>query len=131
MINYPGCTKNLWLTFGGRKENLIKGFCVADWARQKHRHSISGFSFHYGVGAISWSSKKQNIVAFSSTETEYMVQTHAAKEAIWLQSFISEVQDSKERKGFHSPFYVTTKELSRSQKTTSFTHVQNSSLRGP
>jgi hypothetical protein len=57
LINYLGCTKDLWLTFGGTKENLIEGFCDADWAGQKHRHSISGFSFHYGQGAISWSSK--------------------------------------------------------------------------
>lgn len=82
VINYLGCTKNLWLTFGGRKDNPIEGFCDADWAGQKHRHSISGFSFHYGVGAVSWSSKKQNIVALSSTEAEYVAQTHAAKEAI-------------------------------------------------
>ena len=95
VINYLGCTKNLWLTLGGAKENLVEGFCDADWAGQKHRHSISGFSFHYGVGAVSWSSKKQNIVALSSTEAEYVAQTHAAKEAIWLQSFISEIRGNK------------------------------------
>ena len=91
VINYLGHMKNLWLTFGGTKESLVEGFCDADWAGQKHRHSISGFSFHYGVGAVSWSSKKQNIIALSSTEAEYVAQTHAAKEAIWLQSFISEI----------------------------------------
>ena len=37
---------------------MVEGFCDADWASQKHRHSISGFSFHFGIGAISWSSKK-------------------------------------------------------------------------
>jgi hypothetical protein len=95
VINYLGSTKNLWLTFGGSKESLVEGFCDADWAGQKHRHSISGFSFHYGVGAVSWSSKKQNIVALSSTEAEYVAQTHAAKEAIWLRSFISEIQGTK------------------------------------
>jgi hypothetical protein len=92
LINYMGCTKNLWLTFGGQKETLIEGFCDSDWASQKHRHSISGYSFHFGMGAITWSSKKQNVVALSSTEAEYVAQTHAAKEAIWLRSFISEIQ---------------------------------------
>jgi hypothetical protein len=92
LINYLGCTKNLWLTFGGQKETLIEGFCDSDWASQKHRHSISGYSFHFGMGAITWSSKKQNVVALSSTEAEYVAQTHAAKEAIWLRSFISEIQ---------------------------------------
>ena len=96
VINYLGSTKDLWLTFGGRKETLVEGYCDADWAGQKHRHSISGFSFHYGVGAISWSSKKQNIVALSSTEAEYVAQTHAAKEAMWLRSFVSEIRGGAE-----------------------------------
>ena len=83
--------KNLWLTFGGQTEGHIRGFCDVDWASQKHCHSISGYSFHYGVGAVSWSSKKQNIVSLSGTEAEYIAQTHAAKEPIWLRSFVSEV----------------------------------------
>ena len=35
--------------------------------------------------------QKQNIVALSSTELEYITLTHAAKEAIWLRTFINEV----------------------------------------
>ena len=96
VINYLGCTKDLWLTFGGKEAN-VEGFCDADWASQKHRHSISGFSFHYGIGAVSWSSKKQNIVSLSSTEAEYVAQTHAAKEGIWLRSFISEIRGEEEK----------------------------------
>ena len=34
-------------------------------------------------------SKKQSIVALSTTEAEYMVTTHASKEAVWLQRFRS------------------------------------------
>ena len=92
VINYLGIMKNLWLTFGGRKHSLVEGYCDADWAGQKHRHSISGFLFHFGIGAISWSSKKQNVIALSSIEAEYVVQTHAAKEEMWIRSFISEIQ---------------------------------------
>jgi hypothetical protein len=84
VINYLGCTKNLWLTFGGKENTLVEGFCDSDWASQKHRHSISGYSFHFRMGAITWSSKKQNTIALSSTEAKYIAQTHAAKEAIWL-----------------------------------------------
>jgi hypothetical protein len=79
LITYLGWTKNYWLTFGGRSKTLVEGFCDADWASNKHRHSISGYSFHFGCGAIScqWSSKKQYIIALSSTEAEYIAQTHA------------------------------------------------------
>jgi len=84
VIIYLGTTKNHWLTFEGTSKMLVEGYCDADWASQKHRHSISGYSFHFGCGAISWSSKKQHIVALSSTEAEYIAQTHTAKEALWL-----------------------------------------------
>ena len=47
-----------------------------------------------GAGAISWSSKKQHVVALSSTEAEYIVQTHAAKEALWLRSFLRELRSA-------------------------------------
>ena len=97
IINYLGSTKYLWLTFGGHKEMMIEGFCDADWASQKHRHLISSFSFHFSVGVISWSSKKQGVVSLSSTEVEYVTQMHAAKEGIWLRSFMKEIQGGEEK----------------------------------
>jgi hypothetical protein len=69
------------------------GYCDADWASQPGRHSISGYSFHLGVGAITWSSKKQNLVALSSTEAEYIAQNHAVREALWLRRFIAEINN--------------------------------------
>ena len=65
-----------------------------DWGGQKYRHSISGYSFHMGAGAISWSLKKQHVVALLSTEAEYITQTHAAKEALWLRSFLQELRSA-------------------------------------
>ena len=97
VITYLATTKDLWLTFGGQTDALVQGFCDADWASQKHRHSISGFSFHYGAGAVSWSSKKQGVVSLSSTEAEYVAQTHAAKEGIWLRSFVSEISPGERK----------------------------------
>ena len=42
-----------------------------------------------------WSSRKQHIVMLSSTEAEYVAQTHVAKEALWLCSFIGEIQGTR------------------------------------
>ena len=39
----------------------------------------------------SWGSKLQKVVAFSTTEAEYVVMTKAAKEMIWLQTFMKEL----------------------------------------
>ena len=42
-------------------------------------------------GTVSWSSKKQPIVALSTTKAEYIAATHTAKEALWICMFIAEI----------------------------------------
>ena len=66
-------------------------WCRLGWAATYCRHSISRYSFHMGMGAITWSSKKQYIVMLSSTEAEYIAQTHAAKEVMYLCTFVQEI----------------------------------------
>jgi hypothetical protein len=41
--------------------------------------------------AVSWSSKKQELVTLSTTEAEYVAATHAAKEAIWIRRLVGEI----------------------------------------
>jgi hypothetical protein len=68
----------------------IHGFVDADWAGDlDHRRSTSGYVFNLFGGAISWMSKRQAVVALSTTEAEYMAATHASKEAVWLQRLCS------------------------------------------
>jgi hypothetical protein len=66
----------------------VHGYSDADWASDRiDRKSISGYTFILGGGAIAWSSKKQQTVALSSTEAEYMALTRASQHAIWLRKF--------------------------------------------
>ena len=83
-------TKNWRLTFGGEQHPLI-GYTDADGASQPHRRAISGHAFLIDGGAVSWGSRKQELVTLSTAEAEYVAATHAAKEAIWLRRFIGEV----------------------------------------
>jgi len=53
------------------------------------RRSTSGYVFNLFGGAVSWMSKKQSVVALSTTEAEYMEGTHARKEEVWLQRLCS------------------------------------------
>ena len=91
VISYLGSTKNLWLTFVGHGNTILEGVCDADWAGQLHMHLISGYLFHMGVGVITWSLKKQYIIALLSTEAEYIVQAHMVKEAMYLHTFVQEI----------------------------------------
>ena len=82
-------TVNLKLTFQGRLEDLI-GYTDSDWAGDTAtRRSTSGYVFNVGSAAISWSSKRQATVALSTCEAEYIGQTQATKEAIWLRSLLT------------------------------------------
>ena len=52
---------------------------------------VFGCAFLYNGGAISWSSKRQELVALSTTEAEYVAITHASKEALWLRSLLTQI----------------------------------------
>ena len=54
-------------------------------------HSISASGQSHGAP------KKQGVVLLLSTEVEYVAQTHAAKEGIWLRSFMKEIRRGEEK----------------------------------
>jgi len=68
----------------------IHGFVDADWAGDlDKRRSTSGYIFNLFGGVVSWMSKRQSIVALSTTKAKYMATTHASKEVVWLQRLFS------------------------------------------
>ena len=79
-------------THGPSTVNQVFGFSDADWAGDStDRRSISAYGFYFYRGLISWSAKKQPIVATSTLESEYIAAAHAAKQATWLRQFSSEL----------------------------------------
>src|ERR1700733_12911683 len=90
IFHYLKGTKELELVYGGDKRGLV-GYTDADGASQEHRQAVSGYVFMIDGGAVSWSSKKQELVTLSTTEAEYVAMTHAAKEIIWLRQFLGEI----------------------------------------
>jgi len=93
VLRYLKGTKGFRLHYGGvRKDEGLSGLVDADWAGDKAgRASISGFVWSYGGGPISWSAKKQNCVALSSTEAEYVALTRAVQEGIWLRNSLGQI----------------------------------------
>ena len=71
----------------------VTGYTDSDWAGDRdERKSTGGYVFILCGGAISWKSRKQDVVATSSTEAEYVALTEAAKEAVWLRRLLIELE---------------------------------------
>lgn len=94
--------KRLLRYINGRQQNSITykkgkgkvslvGFADADWGGAEDRKSTTGYIFTLNGAPISWSSKKQQTVALSSTEAEYVALTHTTKEAIWLRALLKDL----------------------------------------
>ena len=58
-------------------------FCDADWASNANQKSTSGYIVLFAGGAITWSTKKQSMIALSTAKAEYIVATHIAKQVLW------------------------------------------------
>ena len=90
VFRYLAGTCDLWLTYGEAQQVLV-GYADADGSMSEDRHVITGFAFLIDGGAVSWSSKKQEIVSLSTTESEYVAATHGMKEGLWLRSLLAKI----------------------------------------
>ena len=90
IFHYLAGTRDLWLTYGESCRTLV-GYANANGSMTEDRRAITGYAFLIDGGAISWSSKKQEIVSLSTTESEYVAATHGMKKALWLRNLLAEV----------------------------------------
>lgn len=90
VIKYLKATRDLKLRLSDKKKaSELKIFTDSDFAEDPvTRKSVGGYICFYNGGPISWSSRKQDIVALSSMEAEYIAMSEAVKEVIWLKALI-------------------------------------------
>ncbi|XP_025617311.1 secreted RxLR effector protein 161-like [Arachis hypogaea] len=77
-------TKRLF--FLVKSDLSVTRFTDSDWAScPNSRRSTLAYCFYIGGVNVSWKSKKQTIVAASSTEAEYRAMTSITKKAVWIR----------------------------------------------
>ena len=85
-------TKRYEILYTTSENSQLIGYTDSDWAGSiDDKKSTSGYVFHLGLGAISWASKKQPIVALSTIESKYVVATTAACQAIWMRRMLRDL----------------------------------------
>lgn len=91
VIRYLIGTREYRLSWGSSNIGLM-GYTDASHATEDLGYkSMSGYVFLIGGGAVSWSAKKQPLIALSTAESEYIAMVHATKELMWIRTFISEI----------------------------------------
>ena len=93
VLRYVKGTLDLGLKFSHSDNFVLTGYSDSDWAGCiDSRKSTSGYVFRVGNCTVSWSSKKQSVIALSSTEAEYIALCSAAQETVWLRNLLSDVR---------------------------------------
>lgn len=94
VLRYLAGTRDHGICFGGKRTNptRLNGYSDADYAGDPNsRKSTSGFLFTLNGGPITWSSRRQPIVALSTMEAEYIAASDACREATWIRLILSEL----------------------------------------
>ena len=89
ILKYLRKTKDMFLIYGDGPLQ-VNGYTDASFQSDKDDcKSQSGYIFTLCGGAVSWKSSKQETTADSTTESEYIAASEAAKEAVWIKKFIT------------------------------------------
>ncbi|KAI1509284.1 Reverse transcriptase domain protein [Pyrenophora tritici-repentis] len=101
MLRYYNGTATLGIKYQGdlKDANMddpdhmigLKAYSDSAHGDNNERKSSSGYVIKMAGGVVSYKSYRQRLVTLSSTESEYIAMTYAAKEINWLQRLLSQV----------------------------------------
>lgn len=94
ILRYLSGTATYGLKYSAEQSSELLSYSDSDWAgdRLSDAKSTTGWLTMIGGGMISWTSRKQSIVALSSTEAEYIAYGEAVQEILWLRELLQEIQ---------------------------------------
>jgi hypothetical protein len=93
IVRYIMGTIDYGLKFCQVKNSILHGYSDSDWASYvDDMRSTSCYCFSFGSAIFSWSSKKQEVIAQSTIEAEYVAATVAVNQAIWIRKLMADLQ---------------------------------------
>ncbi|RVW24713.1 Copia protein [Vitis vinifera] len=97
VIRYVKGTVDYGIKFSQVQSFNFHGFSNSDWAGYvDDMRSTSGYCFSFGSGVFSWSSRKQEVVAQSTAEAEYIATVAAVNQALWLRKLLTDLDMKQE-----------------------------------
>jgi hypothetical protein len=97
ILRYLQASKEIGIVYQRMGEPQLRGYADSDWAGDREtQKSTTGYIFTIAGAAISWASKRQQTVALSSTEAEYMAACSAAQEVMYLRALLSSLEHKQE-----------------------------------
>ncbi|KAF5759181.1 putative RNA-directed DNA polymerase [Helianthus annuus] len=92
ILRYIKGTINHGILYSKGSKGKLVGYSDSDYAGSvDDSKSTSGYVFNLGSGAIAWQSRKQKVVALSSTEAEYIALSQTGCQALWIKGVLNEL----------------------------------------
>ncbi|KAE9345541.1 hypothetical protein PF008_g8711 [Phytophthora fragariae] len=96
ILRYIAGTTDMTLTYRRQEDATpVELFSAADWANNtEDRKSISGVLLKVYGNAVSWITRRQTVVAKSSTAAEFIAASIGIEEARWVRMLMQTLMDN-------------------------------------
>ena len=90
ILRYVKGTSSFGIFYATHCPHSLIGYTNFDWVGDGTNFKCtSGYVFNFGSGPFCWYSKKQSMIALSTTDAKYRVAVNATTQAVWLQGLLS------------------------------------------